>query len=340
MQAKHLKINIITDSAKNVEATAPIIISASRRTDIPAFYSEWFINRLKKGYCILRNPFNQKPSYISFEKTRVVVFWTKNPKPLIPFLFELEKRNINYYFQFTLNDYERENYEPNIPNIQERIDTFKQLSERIGRERVIWRFDPLLQTQDVGIDELLKKVEYVGNQLKGYTEKLVFSFADIVNYKKVANNLRSVNINYIDFTDSAMFEFAKALSSLNKSWKFKLATCAESIDLQQFEIKRNSCIDEELMKRVFSDDKDLLQYLTFGKTSTNDTLFSTETIQKSINLKDPNQRKHCGCMISKDIGMYNTCLHFCKYCYANSSTELVKRNYKTHSPNHESIVTL
>ncbi len=323
MQAKHLKINIITDSGNIVEATAPIIISASRRTDIPAFYSEWFINRLRKGYCVLYNPFNQKPSYVSFEKTRVVVFWTKNPKPLIPYLYELEERNIHYYFQFTLNDYEKENFEPNIPNIQERIDTFKLLSEKIGKERVIWRFDPLMQTHDVGIEELLKKVEYVGNQLIGYTEKLVFSFADIENYKKVASNLKKEKINYIDFTDSAMFEFAKALSGLNKSWKFKLATCAESIDLEQLEIEHNSCIDGELMKRIFSDDKDLLHYLIFGKTSKNDTLFPAETIEKSINLKDPNQRKHCGCVISKDIGAYNTCPHFCKYCYANSSKELV-----------------
>jgi hypothetical protein len=117
MQVKHQKVSIITDDGKSVEATAPIVISASRRTDIPAFYSKWFINRLRKGYCVLYNPFNQKPSYVSFKKTRVVVFWTKNPKPLIPFLCELEDRSIHYYFQFTLNDYEKENFEPNIPNV-------------------------------------------------------------------------------------------------------------------------------------------------------------------------------------------------------------------------------
>ncbi|MGI6479662.1 MAG: DUF1848 domain-containing protein [Salinivirgaceae bacterium] len=335
MQVKHQKVSIITDDGKSVEATAPIVISASRRTDIPAFYSKWFINRLRKGYCVLYNPFNQKPSYVSFKKTRVVVFWTKNPKPLIPFLCELEDRSIHYYFQFTLNDYEKENFEPNIPKIQERIETFKQLSEKIGKEKVIWRFDPLIQTKDVGIEELLRRVEYVGNQLKGYTEKLVFSFADIENYRKVADNLRREKIDYIDFNDRSMFQFAKALFVLNKNWKLKLATCAESIDLEQLEIEHNSCIDGELIKRIFYDDKDLLHFLTFGKTTTNDTLFPSDTPEKSINLKDPNQRKYCGCTISKDIGIYNTCLHFCKYCYANSSKELVRQNYKSHSQNNE-----
>lgn len=265
------------------------------------------------------------------------MFWTKNPKPLIPFLCELEDRSIHYYFQFTLNDYEKENFEPNIPKIQERIDTFKQLSEKIGKERVIWRFDPLIQTQDIGIEELLRKIEYVGNQLKGHTEKLVFSFADIENYRKVAGNLRREKIDYIDFTNSAMLEFAKALHSLNKSWKFKLTTCSESINLEHFEIEHNSCIDVELIKLKFSDDKDLLHYLTFGYVPTINTPFSSETHEKSINLKDPNQRKYCGCMVSKDIGMYNTCSHFCKYCYANSSKELVSQNYKSHSPYNEGM---
>lgn len=122
----------------------PIIVSASRSTDIPAFYAKWFINRLVAGYAVWYNPFNQQPMKISFEKTKVVVFQTKNTAPLIPYLHELDKRGIHYYFQFTLNDYEVENFEPNVPTFEERVETFKKLSSFIGKGRVIWRFDPIM----------------------------------------------------------------------------------------------------------------------------------------------------------------------------------------------------
>ena len=112
------KVNIRTQNGELVEASAPVIISASRSTDIPAYFAKWFINRLEKGYCVWYNPFNQKPSYVSFAKTKVVVFWTKNPAPMIPYLPELDKRGIHYYFQVTLNDYEKENFEPNVPKLE------------------------------------------------------------------------------------------------------------------------------------------------------------------------------------------------------------------------------
>src|SRR5574344_3150016 len=135
------KIFITKDSGELVEATAPIIISASRSTDIPAFYAKWFFNRLAKGYCVWYNPFNQKPMYISFKNCKVIVFWTKNPKPILPYLHELDKRGIHYYFQVTLNDYIKERFEPNVPSVYERVETFKELSSIVGKERIIWRFD-------------------------------------------------------------------------------------------------------------------------------------------------------------------------------------------------------
>ena len=139
------KINICTDSGKIVEATAPVIISASRPTDIPAFYTKWFFNRLAKGYCAWYNPFNQQKMYVSFSKCKVIVFWTKNPKPIIPYLHILDEMGIHYYFQVTLNDYTKEGFEPNVPSVEKRIETFKNLSDTIGKEKVIWRFDPLPQ---------------------------------------------------------------------------------------------------------------------------------------------------------------------------------------------------
>ena len=131
------KVQIRNRQGNIVDATTPVIISASRSTDIPAFFAKWFINRLAAGDCVWYNPFNQQPMYISFAKTKVVVFWTKNPAPIIPYLLELDKRGIHYYFQITLNDYEKEHLEPNVPPLTKRLETFKHLSSLIGKERVI-----------------------------------------------------------------------------------------------------------------------------------------------------------------------------------------------------------
>lgn len=167
-----------------VDAIAPEIISASRSTDIPAFYAEWFFNRLEAGYSKWINPFNRRAQYISFENARAVIFWSKNPKPLLPYLHILDEKHIGYYIQFTMNDYEEEELEPGVPPLASRIETFKALSDRIGPDRVIWRFDPLILTESINPTKLLSKINKVGNLLSGYTSKLVFSFADVCNYKK------------------------------------------------------------------------------------------------------------------------------------------------------------
>ena len=180
---------ITTDSGEQVEALAPIIISASRSTDIPAFYAKWFFNRLAKGYCVWYNPFNRRKMYVSFERCKAIVFWTKNPKLILPYLHELDRRGIHYYFQFTLNDYVSEGFEPNVPSVTQRVETFRELSEMIGKERVIWRFDPLIMTPSITPRVLLSRIWKIGNLLKGYTDKLVFSFVDVKAYRKVQNNL-------------------------------------------------------------------------------------------------------------------------------------------------------
>ncbi|MDR2286742.1 MAG: DUF1848 domain-containing protein [Prevotellaceae bacterium] len=305
--------HIITDTGA---IQAPVIISASRSTDIPAFYAQWFIDRLRAGYVIWYNPFNHKPVHVSFKNTKVVVFWTKNPKPLIPYLKELDDRGIHYYFQFTLNDYEHESFEPDVPSLTERVDVFRQLSGLTGKEKVIWRFDPLIVTSQLAPRDLLKKIWNTGNRLKGCTDKLVFSFIDIKAYRKVQNNLvkkipsfSRENIENSELSDEQMTEIAEGLAKIRERWKsegwdISLATCAEQIDLSKYGIEHNRCIDSELMKRIFSDDKDF--------------------ISKLVSLKDKGQRKTCGCTVSKDIGMYNTCRHFCVYCYANISQSAVK----------------
>lgn len=325
------KEEIVNEHGETVLAQTPVIISASRSTDIPTFYADWFVERWKTGYIKWINPFNNVPVYVSFKKVRVVVFWTKNPRPIFKHLDFLDEQIKNYYFQFSLNDYDNEGYEGKVPRLESRIKTFKELSGRIGKDRVIWRFDPLLMTRDIGVKELLKRLENIGDQLCEYTNKLVFSFADIGIYKKVENNLIKENIDYVEFTQETMIEFAKGLRALNKKWNLDLATCAEKFDLDKYGIMHNKCIDDDLMIKLFSRDKELMK--TLGVEVCEPSLFDTGEIIKTKNLKDKGQREACGCIMSKDIGEYNTCPHECVYCYANTSKETAFKNYKSHTAN-------
>lgn len=307
---KHQTITIRNDNGTEVIAQAPLIISASRATDIPAFYTDWFFRRLEKGYVRWRNPFSGQDRYVSFGNTRFIVFWSKNPAPLLPQLSRLKERGIGCYIQYTLNDYEAEGLEPNVPPLTQRIDIFRRLVDALGPGAVVWRFDPLLLTDQINIDTLLEKIAHIADALVGYTEKLVFSFADIESYKKVSRNLRHSGINYREWDEATMRELASRLLMLNRdSWNFRLATCAERIDLSKYDIGHNRCIDPELISRLAPDDSVLQNFLYNARC-------------------DSGQRKACGCILSKDIGAYNTCPHGCLYCYANTSPASAFENYK------------
>jgi DNA repair photolyase len=341
------RVTITSDRGDLVEAQAPVIVSASRSTDIPAFYASWLVNRIRRGHVVWYNPFNRQPIYISFRETRVIVFWTKNPGPLLPYLPELDARGIRYYFQYTLNDYEKEGFEPDVPPLDERVESFRQLSGLIGKERVIWRFDPLIVAPGVTPRDLLKKIWDLGNRLKGLTEKLVFSFVDVNAYRKVQNNLVKENVVNAEPGREQMEEIAEGLSKIRERWRsggweVALATCAEGIDLERYGIEHNRCVDSELIKRLFSQDGDLMYYLSRGRLPDSPTLFADEIAipPRPVNLKDKGQRKACGCMISKDIGMYNTCRHHCVYCYANSSKAAVEKNRSLHREDGESLVDI
>lgn len=338
-------IDIDTNEGR-VKGVAPVIISASRSTDIPALYSEWFMNRLREGYVKWFNPFNKKPQYVSFDKARVIVFWTKDAQPMIPHLKELDRKGINYYFLFTLNDYEKEGFEPKLRSLDKRIKAFKALSDKIGRDKVIWRFDPLILTDKISVEDLLDKVLRVGNQIADYTNKLVISFADISTYRKVQNNFKQQGINYIEFTPETMEAVAKGLYEINRNWGLDIATCSEEINLNRYNIKKNKCIDDDLMIKEFSQDKELMNFLgyenkgekseykemsLFDFVDNNDrTALKMSTNNNSDRLKrlkDKGQREYCGCIVSKDIGQYDTCGHQCIYCYANSSPQIASDNY-------------
>ncbi len=311
----------------------PAIVSASRETDLPAFYSDWFVSRLREGWCEWKNTYSGTIHKVSFDKTRLIVYWSKNPKPLLERLDEVEALGFRqYYFQFTLNDYVREGLEPNVPPVAERIDTFKRLADRIGKERVIWRFDPLMlgsadarervpPTADITIDALLERIVDIGRQLKGYTEKLVFSFIDISGYRKVQHNLAGLGVR--EFSPDEQRRFAQGLAELNGELGLELATCGEEADLSVFGVKHNKCVDDELMMRLFHNDAALMDFI-----GAEYDMFSGWHIEKSK--KDKGQRKACGCIISKDIGAYNTCPHLCRHCYANSSSEQALANCRRH----------
>lgn len=326
---------IINDNGERVEAILPFIVSASRSTDIPAFYSRWLISRLEKGFATWINPFNRKEQYVSFEETKIIVFWTKNPKPIIPHLKNLDKRGIKYYFQYTLNDYEEENLELNVPKLKTRIETFINLSNLIGKEKVIWRFDPLVLSSSITIDNLISKIENIGNSVNHYTDKLVFSFADIESYKKVKSNLSKTNGLYREFKQADIDEFSEKIVKLNKLWNLSLFTCAEKVDLERFNIKHNRCIDDELIYNIGKDDPKILDWLGLSNSMLS---FLGDDYSFNTKLKDKGQRKACGCIVSKDIGMYNTCNHLCAYCYANYSESIVKQNLNKHSINKQSII--
>lgn len=327
------KIKILNEHGDLVQAQAPVIISASRSTDIPAFYSDWLMERIEKGFVKWINPFNGVPLYVSLSKVRLFVFWSKNPKPMLGYLNTLDERGLHYYFQFTLNDYDAEKYEPAVPCVAERVNTFIQLSERLGKNRVIWRFDPLILTDKLSVKDLLKKVEGIGNQLAPYTSRMVFSFADIDIYGKVERNLAKAGIAVREFNAEEMEAFAQGLATLNQRWGLGLSTCAEKIDLAAYGIEHNRCIDDRIIRENFRQDADLMRFCGYDPTEQIDLFNTQPSTKKARSLKDKGQREACGCIKSKDIGEYNTCPHLCTYCYANASAKTALANYNRHKEN-------
>ena len=280
-----------------------MIISASRRTDIPAYYSEWFFNRINEGFVLVRNPMNfHHISQISLAPDVVdgIVIWTKNPGPMLNRIKELEK--YNYYFQFTVNPYGKD-VEPCVPSKKEVIiPIFKKLSERIGKERIVWRYDPILFNDYYTFDYHCKYFKTLATMLAGYTEKCTISFLDF--YKNTERNIKPLNIK----KDNADLQI-KLILKLNESAKengIYIDTCAEYADYEKFGISHAHCIDQVRLER-------------------------NGGYKLSVE-KDPNQRPECGCIASIDIGAYNTCNNGCLYCYANFSKNTVIKNSQKHNP--------
>ena len=340
LMATWLKEGITLENGNIVQAQMPMIISASRSTDIPAFYADWFVERYKggDGYVKWYNPFNNVPLYVSFKKARLIVFWSKNPKPMLEKLAGrkecpldiIDASGRNYYFQFTVNDYDAEKIEPRVPSIDDRIETFRRLSERIGKDRVVWRFDPLILNDKLTVESLLGKVRQLGDRIAPYTSKLVFSFVDIASYRKVAANMKNGGIIAREFRPEEMRQMAAGIGAMIKEWGISAGTCGEISDLEDYGIEHNRCVDDRLMVRCFSHDAELMKFIG-AKFIPGEPLFGTEDkwVLEGYK-KDSGQREACGCIMSKDIGEYNTCPHLCHYCYANTNNAAAMTNWKQH----------
>lgn len=278
-----------------------MILSVSRRTDIPAFFSDWFYNRIEKGFVYVRNPMNiHQISKISLKPEVVdcIVFWTKNPKQFIEHINLLEK--YCFYFQYTITGYGKK-MEPNVPNIEDSIKTFISLSKIIGHKQVIWRYDPIIITDEFDIDFHVKNFERIARDLSGFTDKCVISFVDY--YKKTIKNLSQ--INYQNISPEQINLLSQNLKRIGEQNNISLASCAEEIDLSKQGIIHGKCIDDKLIEEILG------------------VSLKSE--------KDKNQRSECGCIASIDIGAYNTCPNGCLYCYANYDMNQVRKNYSQHN---------
>lgn len=289
-----------------------MIISASRRTDIPAFYADWLMKRLRAGYCLVPNPLNPKQvSFVSLKPkdVDVIVFWTRNAAPLLPYLDELDDLGYRYYFLYTVMSNPR-SIEPWSPALEASLETLSSLVAHVGPKRVIWRYDPMLFTTMTGPKFHAGTYGQIARALQGVTGRSIISTVDL--YRKVKKRLRAlsaVGVEVIDITDYKEDEIAdlmQALAHTARGHAMTIQSCAQMQDLEPYGIRRGKCVDDVYIQDVFG----------------------IEVTHK----KDPSQRKACGCVVSKDIGMYDTCLYGCVYCYATRSLEIAKKNFQRHNP--------
>lgn len=286
-----------------------MIISASRRTDIPALYTPWFMNRVREGCVRLPHPFFPQQIRVISLRPRDVdlfVFWSKNPAPLLPFLPVLEQQGYPYYVHFTLTGYPS-NYEPAIPPLARRLETFRSLSRLCGPGRVIWRYDPIILTKDFDPEYHIQRFMEIAKALRNCTRRIYISFFDF--YKNAVKRMKSLpGMDPLDIRKrpELLDHLLSKMSAIAGKYELRVYSCAETLDLSKYNILRGKCIDDLLIEQEFG--------LCFSHA------------------KDPGQRKACRCIKSTDIGSYNTCVHDCMYCYAVHNQETAHGNYAAHDP--------
>ena len=275
-----------------------MILNISGRTDIVAFYTEWLMNRLEEGFVDVRNPFNPKMvSRIMMEDVDLLFFCTKNPIPILDKIKDIKQK---VYFHITLTPYKKD-IEPNLPSKKEIIEATKKLSKIIGKENIVIRYDPILINDKYNVDYHIKALDKVCTLLDGYTNKILISFID--DYKNVRKNYKV--LKYRKLTEEDYKEIGTSFSKIAKEHNIVVHTCAEKRNLTEYGFIEDECMSKELAFKL------------------------TGKIYKKWNAR---KNVPCKCIEMADIGVYNSCKHFCKYCYANFDEKQVISNYSKHNP--------
>ena len=278
-----------------------MIINTGCRTDIPAFYAKWLMNRIREGYVLVRNPYNpnQVTKYnLSPSVVDCLAFCTKNPEPMLTYLDELDM--YKQYWFVTITPYGKD-IEPNVPDKPKVIESFKKLSNHIGVDSIGWRYDPIFIGNGFDVSKHIECCEKMAKELKGYTHNCTISFLDL--YEKVKRNAPNINPP----TKEEQIEIAKAFSKIGKENNMIIHACCEKTYLSQYGLQCNGCMSQEIVEKAI-----------------NNTLHPP---------KRKNIRQECNCLMGNDIGAYNTCGHLCKYCYANANKQFVIENMKKHDDN-------
>ncbi len=281
-----------------------MIISASRRTDIPSYYGQWFVNALHRGHIFVPSPYNAKQySKVNLRREAVdcIVFWTKNPLPFLSYLPHIDALDYPYYFQFTITPYNR-SVERNLPDKIKLIRAFQQLSRALGSHRMVWRYDPIILDATFTVQYHEQAFQSMASMLSGYTDRCIISFVDV--YKNMQRRLGK-NI-HMALSNAQIYDIAEKLSCIAHKNKIRLLTCAEEVDVSCYGIEHASCIDKKMIEKIVGCTIDVH--------------------------RDKNQRSACGCMESIEIGTYNCCANGCSYCYALSSEETSAQNMRLHIP--------
>ncbi|MCU0589206.1 MAG: DUF1848 domain-containing protein [Syntrophobacteraceae bacterium] len=291
-----------------------MIISASRRTDIPAFYSQWFMNRIRAGYCLVVNPFNAgQVTRVSLDPrdVDVIVFWTRHPRPMFPHLPELDRLGYRYTFQYSLLGYPRI-IDPSAPPLMTALSTFRELSRRIGPERITWRYDPVFLSSLTDPSYHGSRFTRIAEALSGLTRLSVISMME--RYRKVEKGLKrleTLGLRPLDLAEAELDNLLEDFAGAARRNGMRIRACASGRDFSALGIEPGRCIDAEALSS------------TFGA--------------QLAPSKDPSQRRTCGCTVSRDIGAYDTCVFGCVYCYATSSLERARDFRRRHDPDAESL---
>lgn len=281
-----------------------MILFASGRTDIPAFYSNWFIDRVKAGFVDVRNPFNQNlVSRINFSDVDLIMFCSKNPLPMID---KLKMLKVPVLFHVTITPYSKD-VEPNIPDKRLIIEGVKKLSLVLGIDNVVLRYDPIFLSDKYNVDYHIRAFDKLCKNLNGYVNKIIVSFMD--EYKNVRSNKNI--LKYRTFTREDYKKIGEAFSKSAMDNGMSVQTCFEDNDLTQYGFVKGECLSHELA------------YILTGKK------FKSSNVRKE---------KKCECVQMVDIGDYNSCMHMCKYCYANYDEKAVSSNFKMHDDNSSLLI--